>query len=278
MSASWAANPRQRRTTVVDGTFARSFGRTSRMTRAQVVSGDISDAGDATPLTPTLPERRRLDRCRARMEDTRQKHRPDPSSQGSACGGPENVAKVTMPQLGESVAEGTIGKWLKQPGDHVDKYEPLLEVITDKVNAEVPSPFEGTLKRDPGRGRRDSSEQRRDRGHRNGRRWRGRGCVRRDGRGRDVVRRRHAVRPARTSRTRQRGRRTVRSAGRRRAPRPQAGPATAEPAAAGPAAATPLRAAAPARRLRRPALRPPDHLDRSRGHGGAARPAIPTRG
>src|SRR5947207_15345767 len=51
-----------------------------------------------------------------------------------------------MPQLGESVAEGTIGKWLKKPGDHVDKYEPLLEVITDKVNAEVPSPFEGTLK------------------------------------------------------------------------------------------------------------------------------------
>jgi 2-oxoisovalerate dehydrogenase E2 component (dihydrolipoyl transacylase) len=56
------------------------------------------------------------------------------------------VAKVTMPQLGESVAEGTIGKWLKQPGDHVDKYEPLVEVVTDKVNAEVPSPFEGVLR------------------------------------------------------------------------------------------------------------------------------------
>ena len=56
------------------------------------------------------------------------------------------MAKVTKPQLGESVAEGTIGKWLKQPGDHVAKYEPLLEVITDKVNAEVPSPFEGILK------------------------------------------------------------------------------------------------------------------------------------
>src|SRR6266540_4267483 len=39
------------------------------------------------------------------------------------------VAKVTMPQLGESVAEGTIGKWLKKPGHHVAKYEPLLEVI-----------------------------------------------------------------------------------------------------------------------------------------------------
>src|SRR6187399_2202877 len=60
--------------------------------------------------------------------------------------GAQHVAKVTMPQLGESVAEGTIGKWLKQPGDHVAKYEPLLEVITDKVNAEVPSPFEGVLK------------------------------------------------------------------------------------------------------------------------------------
>ena len=49
------------------------------------------------------------------------------------------MPKVQMPQLGESVAEGTIGKWLKKPGDHVDKYEPIVEVITDKVNAEVPS-------------------------------------------------------------------------------------------------------------------------------------------
>jgi 2-oxoisovalerate dehydrogenase E2 component (dihydrolipoyl transacylase) len=57
------------------------------------------------------------------------------------------VAKVTMPQLGESVAEGTIGKWLKQPGDAVAKDEALLEVITDKVNAEVPSPFAGILRK-----------------------------------------------------------------------------------------------------------------------------------
>ena len=57
------------------------------------------------------------------------------------------MAKVTMPQLGESVAEGTIGKWLKHPGDSVARDEPLLEVITDKVNAEVPSPFEGVLRK-----------------------------------------------------------------------------------------------------------------------------------
>ncbi len=56
------------------------------------------------------------------------------------------MAKVTMPQLGESVAEGTVGRWLKQPGDTVAKFEPLLEVITDKVNAEVPSPFAGVLR------------------------------------------------------------------------------------------------------------------------------------
>jgi 2-oxoglutarate dehydrogenase E2 component (dihydrolipoamide succinyltransferase) len=52
---------------------------------------------------------------------------------------------VTMPQLGESVAEGTIGKWLKQVGDQVAVGDPLVEVVTDKVNAEVPSPFEGVL-------------------------------------------------------------------------------------------------------------------------------------
>ncbi len=55
------------------------------------------------------------------------------------------MAKVTMPQLGESVAEGTIGRWLKKVGDRVEKYESLVEVITDRVNAEVPSPFAGTL-------------------------------------------------------------------------------------------------------------------------------------
>src|SRR5437763_7843942 len=55
------------------------------------------------------------------------------------------MAKVSMPQRGESVTEGTIGRWLKQPGEAVEKYEPLVEVTTDKVNAEIPSPFGGVL-------------------------------------------------------------------------------------------------------------------------------------
>ena len=50
-----------------------------------------------------------------------------------------------MPQLGESVTEGTVDKWLKHEGDMVKRDEPLVEVVTDKVNAEIPSPFEGKL-------------------------------------------------------------------------------------------------------------------------------------
>lgn len=53
--------------------------------------------------------------------------------------------KVFMPQLGESVTEGTISKWLVKAGDLVKKYDPICEVTTDKVNAEVPSTFSGTI-------------------------------------------------------------------------------------------------------------------------------------
>jgi 2-oxoglutarate dehydrogenase E2 component (dihydrolipoamide succinyltransferase) len=52
---------------------------------------------------------------------------------------------VTMPRLGESVTEGTVTRWLKSEGDHVDADEPLLEVSTDKVDTEVPSPASGTV-------------------------------------------------------------------------------------------------------------------------------------
>jgi 2-oxoisovalerate dehydrogenase E2 component (dihydrolipoyl transacylase) len=57
-----------------------------------------------------------------------------------------SVFELKMPKLGESVTEGTIGKWLKQPGEKVNKYDLLVEVQTDKVNTEIPSPVAGTLK------------------------------------------------------------------------------------------------------------------------------------
>ena len=57
-----------------------------------------------------------------------------------------NTMRVVMPQLGESVHEGTISKWLVKPGDRVVEFEPMLEVDTDKVNAEVPAPVTGILR------------------------------------------------------------------------------------------------------------------------------------
>src|SRR5256714_3518379 len=55
------------------------------------------------------------------------------------------ATEVVMPQRGESIAEGTITKWMKNVGDHVDRDEPLFEISTDKVDAEIPSPAAGTL-------------------------------------------------------------------------------------------------------------------------------------
>ena len=53
--------------------------------------------------------------------------------------------EVLMPQMGESIFEGTITKWLKKPGDTVQRDEPLFEISTDKVDAEIPSPAAGVL-------------------------------------------------------------------------------------------------------------------------------------
>src|SRR5690348_13101578 len=57
----------------------------------------------------------------------------------------ETAVDVVMPQMGVSVSEGTITRWLKQEGEQVEADEPLLEISTDKVDTEVPSPASGTL-------------------------------------------------------------------------------------------------------------------------------------
>lgn len=59
--------------------------------------------------------------------------------------GQKKLIEVVMPQLAESLVSATIAKWLKKPGDRVDQYEPICEVITDKVNAEIPSTVEGIM-------------------------------------------------------------------------------------------------------------------------------------
>ena len=60
-------------------------------------------------------------------------------------GAPASLTEVIMPQMGESIFEGTITKWLKKPGDTVQQDEPLFEISTDKVDAEIPSPAAGVL-------------------------------------------------------------------------------------------------------------------------------------
>jgi 2-oxoglutarate dehydrogenase E2 component (dihydrolipoamide succinyltransferase) len=67
---------------------------------------------------------------------------PQVSAQGGATAG---AVEVKMPQMGESIFEGTITKWLKQPGDQVRRDEPLFEISTDKVDAEIPAPASGVL-------------------------------------------------------------------------------------------------------------------------------------
>lgn len=57
------------------------------------------------------------------------------------------IVSIELPHVGESVVEGIIDRWLKKPGDRIKKYDSLVEVVTDKVNMEVPSPFDGVLTR-----------------------------------------------------------------------------------------------------------------------------------
>src|SRR5271155_3161806 len=66
-----------------------------------------------------------------------------PAESAPAASGP--ATEIVMPQMGESIFEGTITKWLKQVGDKVERDEPLFEISTDKVDAEIPSPAAGVL-------------------------------------------------------------------------------------------------------------------------------------
>src|SRR4028119_2413756 len=60
--------------------------------------------------------------------------------------------EVPMPQMGESIAEGTVSVWLKKVGDRVERDEPIMEISTDKVDAEIPAPVAGVLAGGGGRG------------------------------------------------------------------------------------------------------------------------------
>jgi pyruvate dehydrogenase E2 component (dihydrolipoamide acetyltransferase) len=82
----------------------------------------------------------------ARVEQTSQAQQVSSQQvQATKISQPSNEIEVVMPQMGESIAEGTVTKWLKKIGDRIEKDEPLLEISTDKVDAEVPAPASGVL-------------------------------------------------------------------------------------------------------------------------------------
>ena len=96
---------------------------------ALVVIGDGSSAPAAAPAAPA-----------AEAPATSAPAAPEAPAAGSASG-----QEVTLPALGESVTEGTVTRWLKEVGEQVEVDEPLVEVSTDKVDTEIPSPVAGTL-------------------------------------------------------------------------------------------------------------------------------------
>ncbi|WP_116452437.1 2-oxoglutarate dehydrogenase, E2 component, dihydrolipoamide succinyltransferase [Blastococcus litoris] len=122
-----------------------------------VIGGDGDGGGDAAPPAsaedaeePQTPDEQVEDAGpgSSESEEPAQQEEPAPASADSGSGGGGGGGEgtpVTMPALGESVTEGTVTRWLKAVGDEVSADEPLLEVSTDKVDTEIPSPVSGTL-------------------------------------------------------------------------------------------------------------------------------------
>jgi pyruvate dehydrogenase E2 component (dihydrolipoamide acetyltransferase) len=112
-----------------------------------VIAGDGEDAGSAAPAPAAAPEPEAAAPSTPSTEKPVEAEAPAPqtaSAQASLSGSVQGTA-VKMPALGESVTEGTVTRWLKQVGETIEVDEPLLEVSTDKVDTEIPSPVAGTV-------------------------------------------------------------------------------------------------------------------------------------
>ena len=104
-----------------------------------VISEDGESAGDQP-----VPEQKPAQPEPAAEESEPEESKPEPAPAAAPSGGGK-ATPVLMPELGESVTEGTVTRWLKKVGDKVAADEPLVEVSTDKVDTEIPSPVSGTL-------------------------------------------------------------------------------------------------------------------------------------
>ncbi|GAA2799246.1 2-oxoglutarate dehydrogenase, E2 component, dihydrolipoamide succinyltransferase [Saccharopolyspora taberi] len=106
----------------------------------------IGEAGEAAPAQESAPAQQEAPQAAAEPEPAApaEPQQEAPAQQAAPSGAAQGT-DVTMPALGESVTEGTITRWLKQVGETVEVDEPLLEVSTDKVDTEIPSPVAGTV-------------------------------------------------------------------------------------------------------------------------------------
>jgi len=115
------------------------------------VIGDAAESTDgggaAQPVAARAPEPQPEPEAQPAPEEPQPQAEPEPAAAPAASGQDATGTShpVLMPELGESVTEGTVTRWLKKVGDSVDVDEPLVEVSTDKVDTEIPSPVAGTL-------------------------------------------------------------------------------------------------------------------------------------
>ncbi|MEU4478777.1 2-oxoglutarate dehydrogenase, E2 component, dihydrolipoamide succinyltransferase [Micromonospora sp. NPDC023966] len=111
-----------------------------------VIAGEGEEAGAAAPQQQEAPAEQAEQAEQAAAQPQAEAEQPAVEEPAPAAAAPSGEGTpVTMPALGESVTEGTVTRWLKQVGDTVEVDEPLLEVSTDKVDTEIPSPVAGTL-------------------------------------------------------------------------------------------------------------------------------------
>jgi len=112
---------------------------------AVIGGGDGESGGAPTETAAPAPAEEPAAPAQEEQPAPQAPEQPAPASAGGGGGGGGQGTPVTMPALGESVTEGTVTRWLKSVGDEVSADEPLLEVSTDKVDTEIPSPVSGTL-------------------------------------------------------------------------------------------------------------------------------------
>jgi 2-oxoglutarate dehydrogenase E2 component (dihydrolipoamide succinyltransferase) len=117
-------------------------GNTVQINTVVAVIGDGAGAGKPAAAAPAPPKQ---ESAKEEQRAEAPKAAPAPSAPVEAAVSSGGGTDVVMPQMGESIFEGTITKWLKKVGDSVQRDEPLFEISTDKVDAEIPSPASGTL-------------------------------------------------------------------------------------------------------------------------------------